>query len=72
MIIFDFSACGLLFPAVRCRVVLGCKYRAVTESVEIVISGDHKKEVIGICGYTLIGVITLQTLVFAERSPAII
>lgn len=29
----------------------------MTESVEIVISGDHEREVIGICGYTLIAVI---------------
>lgn len=29
----------------------------MTESIEIIISGDHEREVIGICGYTLIGVI---------------
>lgn len=27
------------------------------ESVEIVISGDHERDLIGICGYTLIAVI---------------
>lgn len=39
------------------------------ESVEIVISGDHEREVIGICGYTII---SIQTLFFAECSPTII
>ena len=44
------------------------------QSVEIVISGDHEREVIGICGYTLIAVIICRPWVFffAARSPAII
>lgn len=29
----------------------------MTESIEIIISRDHEREVIGICGYMLIGVI---------------
>lgn len=60
----DFSANSLLFSAVNCRVVLSCKYRAVTESVEIVISGDHEGQVIGICGYTLIAVIICRHCFF--------
>lgn len=46
---------------------LGCKYRAVTESVEIVISGDHEREVIGICGCTLIAVIICRPCFFFRR-----
>lgn len=69
---FDFSANCLLSPAVNCWVALSCKYGAVRESVEIVISGDHEREVIDICGYTLIAVIICRPPFFAERSPAII
>lgn len=36
----------------------------MTESVEIVISGDHEREVIGICGYTLIAVIICRPCFF--------
>ena len=37
------------------------------QSVEIVISGDHEREVIGICGYTLIAVIICRPWVFLRR-----
>lgn len=36
----------------------------MTESVEIVISGDHEREVIGVCGYTLIAVILCRPCFF--------
>lgn len=64
----------LLFLAVNCRVELGRKYSAVMESVEIVISGDHKREVNGIFEAMLIGVIICRPwCVFSndylKRSP---
>lgn len=70
----------LAFPCCYCWVQLSWKYRAVTESVEIVFSGDHEREVIGICGYTIIAVIICRPCFFVfcrafshnylTRSPA--
>lgn len=64
----------LAFPCCNCWVGLSCESRAETESVEIVISGDHEREVIGICGYTIIAVIICRPcfFVFAQRSHTII
>lgn len=54
---FDFTLNSVHAPEVNCRVAHGFKYRPVMESVETVITGDHEREVIGICGFALIAVI---------------